>query len=580
MKENNMNNNELYFTALGGADEIGMNMYVYASNGKYIMVDTGYGFLNDNFPGIDLCFADASFFKQHAQDFEGIFITHAHEDHYGAIAHVWPMLKCPVYATDFAIGLIKNRLKEYNLDNEVNLISVQPEQIIKLPDFEVEFISVVHSVPETAALFIKSGGQKVLHATDWRFDDGKTVNLKTDYTRLQNLGEQGIDMFVCDSTNILIDKQLPSEFEVRNCLLELIPHLPNSVVATCFASNLVRLESLILAAHKAGRTPILMGRSLLYNVKIAKELGYFKDVPYFCDIKEGENIPSDKALYICTGSQANYRSALTSIVNGQNPYVKLSQGDSVIFSSKIIPGNEEKINNMQEKLIAQGINVITDSDALVHTSGHCSKEEIKQMYQLLRPRIVLPVHGSKKYIREHKYFAETCGIKDIISLENGGTVKITKDNVTPAPFVPTETLALDRNVVISLKSEVIRRRKQIAYNGSVFISVIFGEKWELIALRISSKDIWNPDEFAELRDKIVDEVSELLPQMVEKLNFQESDILEYVRTQIRRRIEKATNMKPVTFVHFYKLPLQEVNQSNDIDPDQPLVIYPSTEINY
>jgi len=304
-----------------------------------------------------------------------------------------------------------------------------------------------------------------------------------------------------------------------------------------------------------------------------------QNVPYFCDIKEGENIPSDKALYICTGSQANYRSVLSSIVNGQNPYIKLSQGDSVIFSSKIIPGNEEKINNMQEKLIAQGINVITDSDALVHTSGHCSKEEIKSMYQILRPRVVLPVHGDKKFIREHKYFAETCGIKDIISLENGGAVSLSKASVLSLPNVPTDVLAVDRNVIISLKSEVIRRRKQIAYNGSVFISVIFGEKWDLIALRISSKDIWNPEEFAALRDKIVEDLSPLLPEMAARLNYQENAILDSLRSQIRRRIEKATGMKPVTFVHFYKLPLQEkVNQGNDVDPNQPLIIYPSSEI--
>ena len=576
-----MNNDkkEIHFTALGGADEIGMNMYVYENNGRYIMVDTGYGFLNDNYPGMDLCFADASFFADKAKDFEGIFITHAHEDHFGAISHVWPLIKCPVYASDFTLGLIKNRLNEYNLENDVPLHSIQENPVIKLPNFVVEFVSMVHSVPETSALAITVGDIRVIHATDWRFDDGKINNLRTDYKRLQELGDSGVDMFVCDSTNIMVDEKLPSESEVRECLLNLIPRLPNTIVATCFASNLTRMESLILAAHKAGRTPILFGHSMLYNVKIAKELGYFKDVPYFCDIKEGADIPSDKALYICTGSQANYRSVLSSVVNGQNPYIKLSQGDSVIFSSKIIPGNEEKINNMQEKLIAQGINVITDSDALVHTSGHCSKEEIKSMYQILRPRVVLPVHGDKKFIREHKYFAETCGIKDVISLENGGSIALSKDKVISLPNVPTDVLAVDRNVIISLKSEVVRRRKQIAYNGSIFISVIFGENWELIALRISSKDIWNPEEFSALRDKIVEEMTPLLPKIITSSNYREPVILDNIRSQIRRRIEKETGMKPVTFVHFYKLPLHEaINQADDIDPNQPLIIYPSSEL--
>lgn len=568
----------LYFVALGGADEIGMNMYVYANHGKFIMVDAGYGFLNDNYPGMDLCFADASFFANYAQDFEGIFITHAHEDHFGAIAHVWPLLKCPVYAAGFTVGLMQNRLKEYHLDQEVELISINDNPVVKLPHFEVEFVPVVHSVPETSALAIRTDNELVVHATDWRFDNGQISSLHTNYERLKELGDEGVDMLVCDSTNILVDEKQPGEFEVRECLMQLIPTLPNTVVATCFASNLTRLESLVMAAQAAGRTPVLLGRSLLYNVKIAKELGYFKDLPQCYDIKDAADIPTDNVLYICTGSQANYRSALTSIVNGQSRYVKLGRGDSVIFSSKIIPGNEEKINDMQEKLIAQGVNVITDKDALVHTSGHCSKEEIKAMYELLRPRIVLPVHGDKKFIREHKYFADTCGIEEVVSVVNGGSLLIIKDKVEAATDIPTDILAVDRNEIVSLTSEVVKRRKQIAYNGSVFISVIFGEKWELIALRVSSKDILEPEAFGILRDKIVADVSELIPQAVEQLNHKETAVLDFIRTQIRRRIEKATDMKPVTFIHFYKLPLEEINQSDDTDPNQPVIIYPSPEV--
>ena len=574
----NFKKDGIYFVALGGADEIGMNMYVYASNGKFIMVDTGYGFLNDNYPGMDLCFADASFFTNYSDDFEGIFITHAHEDHFGAIAHICPMLKCPIYASDFAIGLMRNRLKEYNLEQQVELVSINENPMVKLADFEVEFISVVHSVPETSALAITTQSGTIIHATDWRFDNGKTGILSTNYEQLKAYGDKEVDMLVCDSTNILIDNPQPSESEVRDCLSELIPGLPNTIVTTCFASNLTRLESLVLAAHQAGRTPILLGRSLLYNVKTAKELGYFSDLPPVYDIKDASAIPYDKALYICTGSQANYRSALSSIVNGQSKDIKLTKGDTVIFSSKIIPGNEEKINDMQEKLIAQGVNVITDKDALVHTSGHCSKAEIKQMYEILRPKIVLPVHGDRKYIREHKYFAETCGIDEVISVENGDVLLVNKDGVKQQNSIPTDILAVDRKEIVSLSSEVVKRRKQIAYNGSVFISVIFNENWELLALRVSSKDIWEPDSFSELRDNIVSEVSELLPKAVVELKYKETSILDFVRTQIRRRIEKATDMKPVTFIHFYKLPLCEINQGEDSEAGQPVIIYPSPEI--
>lgn len=570
----------LYFIALGGADEIGMNMYVYAANGKFIMVDAGYGFLNDNYPGMDLCFADAGFFANYAADFEGIFITHAHEDHFGAIAHVWPLLKCPVYAGGFACGLIKNRLHEYRLENEVPLHQITGRQKIELPDFSVEFVPMVHSVPETSALVIKAAGKTVVHATDWRFDDGKTAILQTDYEALRKAGDDGVDMFVCDSTNIEVDRRLPSESEVRRCLVELIPTLEKTVVATCFASNLTRLESLIMAADAAGRTPILVGRSLLYNMKVAKEIGYFKDTPKCYDIKEAADIPSDNALYICTGSQANYRSALTSIVNNQSRYVKLAKGDTVIFSSKIIPGNEEKISDMQEKLIAAGVNVITDKDTLVHTSGHCSKEEIRKMYEILRPRLVVPVHGDKKYIREHKKFASSCGIKEVLGMQNGDALQLSADKVKIAGSVPTDILAVDRKEIVSLGSEVVKRRKQIAYNGSVFISVIFGEHWELVALRISSKDILQPEAFGELRDRIVAELSEALPEVVAGLHYKEPAILDYIRVQVRRKIEKATDMKPVTFIHFYKLPLaeEELETEEDVDAGQPMIIYPSPEV--
>jgi len=575
---NNMKKNRLYFVALGGADEIGMNMYVYACNGKFIMVDAGYGFLNDNYPGIDLCFADAGFFADYAKDFEGIFITHAHEDHFGAISHVWPLLKCPVYACDFTIGLAKKRLKENHLDDQVNFVSVNNNRVIKTPNFQVEFISMVHSVPETAALFISTSCGTAFHATDWRFDDGKTNILHTDYDRLQQIGKQGVDLLVCDSTNVLLDNKLPSEYEVRQCLINLIPKLENTVVATCFASNITRLESLVLAAQAAGRTPVLMGRSLLQNVKVAKEIGYFKDIPNCHDFREAEDIPSDNALYICTGSQANYRSALTSIVGNQSK-LKLFAGDNVIFSSKIIPGNEEKINEMQEKLIAAGVNVITDRDMLVHTSGHCSKEEIRALYDILQPRIVLPVHGDRRFIREHKKFARECGIKEVISVENGDLLCIDNGKAKISGCIPTDILAVDRTEIVSLlNSDVIKRRKQIAYNGSVFISVIFGENWELVALRISSKDILEPEAFGVLRDKIVEEVSAQLPQMVKQLDYKETAILDYIRVQIRRRLEKATQMKPVTFIHFYKLPLEAQLQPDDTDFSQPMVIYPSPEV--
>ncbi len=542
----------LYFLALGGAQEIGMNMYIYSYNGRFIVVDCGYGFLNDNYPGMDVCFADMSFVKEHKDFFDGVFITHAHEDHFGAISQLCQIIDCPVYSTNFTIELIKLRLSEYGIDN-AKLCKVEAKEKIKLGSFEIGFVELAHSVVETLAITIKTPAGVVVHATDWRFDNEQIDELKTNWQELKRLGDEGVDLFVCDSTNIMVEEPQISESDVRKYLINLIPTLKNTVVVTCFSSNLVRLKSLIMAASHAGRTPVLMGRSLIKNVAIAKEIGYFKNLPTCYEIRQAQDISSENALYICTGAQANYRSALTTIASNQNKYIKVKKGDSVIFSSKIIPGNEEKIADMQEKLISFGATVITNEDGMVHTSGHANKADTKKMYELLRPKILLPVHGDKKFIREHKEFGRSCNINQVVSVNNGEVLQLKDSKATVVDKVFVDVIGLDRMRPVSLNSELVKNRKQIAYNGSVFISVIFDKSWELVDLRISSKDILPADDFAVLRDEIVEQVSNNLPNEVIACKHKESAILDYVRLQVRRRIEKATKIKPVTFIHFYKL---------------------------
>ncbi len=551
------NRNGIYFLPLGGADEIGMNLYVYAVDGKLIVVDAGYGFLNDDYPGMDLGFADVSFLKNYKDDIEALFITHAHEDHFGAIAQVWPELECPVYATDFTLGLITERLKEYHLDGVVPLHSVTENKVVHLPNFEVEYVSIVHSVPETSALVIRTRFGNVVHATDWRFDDSRLPLIQTDYHALEKVAEDGVAMFVCDSTNVLVDEKLPSENDVRQSLMKLIPTFENGLIATCFASNLMRLESLILATVEAQRTPVLVGRTLLQNMRIAKECGYFKDLPNVLDIQEAKEIPSDKVLYICTGSQGNYRSALTNIVNGENKDIKLAKGDAIIFSSKIIPGNEDKIERMQEKLIAQGVEVITEEDYLVHTSGHATKEELKRMYELLRPEVVLPVHGDKKFIREHQRFALACGIKQVATAKNGDVMLLENGHISCLEEVPTDILGVDRKQITSLNSQLIKNRRRLMYNCSLFISAVFDENWKLEDLQISSIDILEEPAFLELAEEIKTDVMKDIQEHVEKLNYKVPAITDYIRGKIRKRIYNETGIKPVVFMHFFKRPKPE-----------------------
>ncbi len=552
----------IYFIALGGAEEVGFNMFAYIVDGKIIVVDAGYGFLRDDFPGMEMGLADASFLETYKDDVEAMFITHGHEDHYGAIGHVLPQINCPVYANDFTLGHIRARLKEYHLENFADLRSVTANPVVKLQNFEVEFISLVHSVPQSSGLFIKTKYGNILHATDWRFDDGKTAMLPTDYPALERISQEGISLYVGDSTNMGSDKKEPSEYEIRESLIKLVPTLSGTIVATCFASNIMRLESLILAAEAAGRTAVISGHSLNQNFKIAKECGYLQNCSQAFDIKDAKDIPLDKILYICAGSQGDYRSALSRIVNGENKDISLGHGDNIIFSSKIIPGNEEKIERMQEKLRDAGVEVISTEDYLVHASGHATPSQILAMYRLLKPQIVIPVHGDKRSIRAQRKLAVENGVGDVIIARNGEAVLIKDGHAEIVSEVFTRKLGVDRKQLTPLDSQLIKNRKRIAFNCSVFISAVFSPDWHLLDLQVSSIDILEENEFAALRDKIISDVKEDIDKEIIKLNGNENQIKEYLAARIRRQILKATDIKPVVFMHFYKEDASAFSSSN------------------
>ncbi len=547
---NDFNKKGIYFIPLGGADEIGMNMFAYAVNGKIIVVDAGFGFLNDDYPGMDMCYASPAFLENYKKDILGLFITHGHEDHLGAIAQIWPSLGCPVYGTNFSLGLVKERLSEYNMENIVPLISVNNQKTITLDEFEVEFISIAHSIPETSALFIKTKYGNIMHATDWRFDDNKLSMVKTDKKALKRAAKEGVDVFVCDSTNALVNTTQPSEENIRNSLLELVPTLEGGVIATCFASNIMRLESFILAAHASNRTPVMVGRSLITNIKNAKNCGYLTEYHDILSIEEADGLTQDKALYICTGSQANYRSALTTIANDESKYIKLNEDDNVIFSSKTIPGNEDKIERMQSKMLEKGANIITTEESLVHTTGHANKKDLKSMYSLLNPRVVLPVHGDKKQIREHKRFALSCNIEEVFSAQNGDVCLYNNGKIEKIEEIPTDILGIDRKHCVSLNSELIKNRRRIMYNCSVFISAVIDKSHKLTSFKISSIDILEEDKWKLLEEELITDITPLIEQHLE--NYQSKTSTEdFIRGQVRRRILKRTDIKPVAFTHIH-----------------------------
>ena len=541
----------IYFAPIGGADEIGMNMYMYAVDGKIIVVDCGYGFLLDEYPGMDLAYASPEFLEYHKEDIVGLFITHGHEDHMGAIAQIWPHLGCPVYAMDYTLGLIKDRLREFKMDDMVELHSVNANRVVEVENFSVEFISIAHSVPQTCALAIRTKYGNILHATDWRFDDEALSMLKTDFSALKKLADDGVEMLVCDSTNALVETSSPSESDVRKHLIELISQIEGGIIVTCFASNLMRLESLALSAKEANRTPIMVGRSLTENMQVAKDCGYLQNMPKIFTLEEAKDVAPENALYICTGSQANYRSALTTIANGENKRIKVGSGWTVIFSSKVIPGNEAKIERMQEKFLALGAKVITDETELVHTSGHANRDDLKRMYELLRPAIVLPVHGDKKFIRAHKRFASDCGINEVFSTRNGDMCLIFDNHIEFIENIGYDILGWDRSRPVSLGSQLIKNRRRIAYNCSLFISAVIKDK-QVLDLQVSSLDILEEDDWQKLSVEIITKVNDLLEA---KLQTEQNPkkIEEFIRGQIRRRVFANTDIKPVTVIHLCQL---------------------------
>jgi len=419
MAKDNWKKDELVFLPLGGAGEIGMNMNLYSFGGKWLMVDLGITFAEDNQPGIDILTPDPSFIEERRDDLLGLIITHAHEDHLGAVPHLWQRLRCPVYATAFAAAVLRRKLNEYDLLSEVEIIEIEMDDELKLGEFEISFIGLTHSIPEMAALSIRTPLGTVLHTGDWKFDPDPLIGLKSDEKAIEALGEEGILAVVCDSTNALEDGWSGSEGEVRNNMIELVGQCKGRVAITCFASNVARMETGIIAAAENDRHPVLVGRSLHRMFAAAREAGYLRDLPQVLDEDEAGYLPPDRVLYICTGCQGEPRGALARIANDQHPHVKLASGDSVIFSSREIPGNEQSIRKIQSQLRLSGVDVHLDGRFMVHVSGHPYRDELIHMYQLTRPQIAVPVHGEAQHLMAHGQLARDMQVPEVPIIENG-----------------------------------------------------------------------------------------------------------------------------------------------------------------
>ncbi|HXC27390.1 MAG TPA: ribonuclease J [Stellaceae bacterium] len=462
----------LYFLPLGGSGEIGMNLNLYAYRGQWLMLDCGVTFGDEEHAGVDVIMPDPAFIVERKDKLLGIVATHAHEDHIGAIPYLWPMLQCPIWATPFTASLLKAKLEEAGLAGRVPITIVPMSGRFTIGPFDLELVTLTHSIPEPNAVAIRTPVGTVLHTGDWKLDPDPLVGDVTDEASLIRIGDEGVLAMIGDSTNALVDGTSGSEAELRESLTELIDRYPGRVAVACFASNVARLSTIAHAAQAHGRDVALIGRSLWRMDKAARENGYLDNVPRFLTEEEAGYVPSDRILLICTGSQGEPRAALNRIAREDHPHIVLEEGDVVIFSSRIIPGNDKAIARLQNALVRLGVEIVTTDDHFVHVSGHPCRAELARMYQMVRPRVAIPVHGEARHLQAHAQLAMECQVSDALIIENGDAVRIDAQGATIVGQVPAGRIGSDGRRLLPLSGTVLQQRRRVGNQGALVATII------------------------------------------------------------------------------------------------------------
>ena len=552
MKEN------LLFCPLGGSGEIGMNMNLYAygneENQKWIIVDMGVTFADDSVPGVDLIYPDAGFIIDKKDDLLGIVLTHAHEDHIGSISHIWPKLKCEIYATPFTAVLIQEKFKEKKIDITNYLKIVELNSQIKLGPFEIDFVTLTHSILEPNGLSITTPEGVILHTGDWKVDPNPLIGNKVDEKKLRSIGEKGVIAMICDSTNVFSPGRAGSEKEVRESLLKIISNQKKRVLVTSFASNVARMESIFYIAKQTKRNISLVGRSMHRIYKAAKQCGYLKNVVEPVDPRDANKISKDRIIFLCTGSQGEPMGALNRIANDIHPDVNIESGDTVIFSSKIIPGNEKKLYALQNSIVKRDIEVITEENAFVHVSGHANREDLKDMYQWVKPRCVIPVHGEHIHIKEHISFAKEMQIPFNLKIENGNIIKISRDKKPEIiDQAPTGKIYLDGNVAVSLDSSSIKERKNISVNGLLEITLIISSSGKIKKPVVSFRGIPEEDISETFKFNLEDEITKTCKSFSLNNFKQEKNLIDTIKQNCRKIVKEKTGKRPFTNVNIARV---------------------------
>tara|TARA_B100000212_G_scaffold338098_1_gene314061 strand:- start:276 stop:1937 length:1662 start_codon:yes stop_codon:yes gene_type:complete len=550
---------ELLFCPLGGSGEIGMNMNLYAfgneENRKWIVVDMGVTFADDSIPGIDLIFPDPSFLIDKKKDLLGIVLTHAHEDHIGAIAHIWPQLNCNIYATPFTAVLVQEKFKEKKIDISRKMKIVQLNSSLKLGPFDIDFVALTHSILEPNGLSINTPLGTVLHTGDWKIDPNPLIGNNIDKQKLIEIGKKGVIAMICDSTNVLYPGRAGSESDVRDSLLNIIEKQKKKIIITSFASNVARMETVFYCAKKTNRKICLVGRSMLRIYKAAKQCGYLGNLLEPIDVKDSNKIPREEIIFLCTGSQGEPMGAMNRVINDTHPDVYIESGDTIIFSSKMIPGNEKKLYKLQNLITKKDINLITEENAFVHVSGHPNRDDLKDMYSWIKPNCVIPVHGEHRHMKEHISFSKEMQVPYSLQVENGDIIKLMPSrNAKIVDKAPSGKMYLDGEISVNSESRSIKERRNLASNGYLEVTIIISNSGKLTKPIISFKGIPNKEE--DVNDIIFDmegEIHKVCKSFSLENKKQEKNLIESIKNNCRRLIKDKTGKKPYTNINIARL---------------------------
>ena len=544
-------NTDLAFLPLGGTGEIGMNLNLYRSGGKWLAVDCGMGFGGSENPEVDIMVPDPTYIAERRDQLVGLVITHAHEDHIGAVAWLWPQLRCPIYATPFAASVLRRKLGEARLLQDVKITVIQPGARFRLAPFDLQFIRMAHSIPESQALAIRTQAGLVLHTGDWKLDAEPLVGPPTDEAALRALGDEGVLAMVCDSTNAMVEGTSGSEGDVRRSLTDLIASLRGRIAVTCFASNVARVESIAMAARAAGRSVAIVGRSLRNLDGTARECGYLKGIAPFLGEDDVADIHDDRLLMLITGSQGEPRSALARVAMDTHPRVELGEGDTVIFSSRVIPGNERAIGTVQDNLVRRGVKLLTDGDHLLHVSGHPARDELKRMYELVRPRFTVPVHGEWRHLSAHAALAQELGVKPIL-IEDGDILSMSPGRPEVIDSAPVGRLVIDGNRLVPLQGGVMGARRRMLFNGVAIASLAVDEAGKVRGVpRLSAPGLFDPEDPETAR--IAGEFAHAIADLPSNLRRDDASLIEAAKAALRKSLGRRLQKRPLVDVHLLRV---------------------------